>query len=231
MSGGGGRNKGNEFGSFFLEIGGSGSCLSLERGGAHVRGEGAWGGVDVSNPGAATHRFRFYRAVEIKLELNDRVHADAGGLSSVEAIDLPGGFIKRIAACFFFPDGSVGIFSPLIAVAVAFPESGFFGGGKVIKIAAELVRGGGGTWIILAEEFACDGGEAEKTENRTREEKPVHREIVGSGWGGTMRKLEVREGKGRVESGRVAERFNVPDSKSGVGVTLPWVQIPPRPRC
>ena len=44
-----------------------------------------------------------------------------------------------------------------------------------------------------------------------------------------MRKLEVREGKGRVESGRVAERFNVPDSKSGVGVTLPWVQIPPRP--
>ena len=45
-----------------------------------------------------------------------------------------------------------------------------------------------------------------------------------------MRKLEVREGKGRVESGRVAERFNVPDSKSGVGVTLPWVQIPPRPR-
>jgi len=75
----------------------------------------------------------------------------------------------------------------------------------------------------------CDGGEAEKAENRTSEEKPVHRRIVGSGWGGTMRKLEVRKGKGRVESGRVAERFNVPDSKSGVGVTLPWVQIPPRP--
>ena len=32
-----------------------------------------------------------------------------------------------------------------------------------------------------------------------------------------------------IENGRVAERFNVPDSKSGVGVTLPWVQIPPRP--
>ena len=45
-----------------------------------------------------------------------------------------------------------------------------------------------------------------------------------------MRKLEPREREGRVESGRVAERFNVPDSKSGVGVTLPWVQIPPRPR-
>ena len=44
-----------------------------------------------------------------------------------------------------------------------------------------------------------------------------------------MRKLEPREREGRVESGRVAERFNVPDSKSGVGVTLPWVQIPPRP--
>ena len=32
-----------------------------------------------------------------------------------------------------------------------------------------------------------------------------------------------------VKGGRVAERFNVPDSKSGVGATLPWVQIPPRP--
>jgi hypothetical protein len=44
-----------------------------------------------------------------------------------------------------------------------------------------------------------------------------------------MRKLEVREGKGRVDSGRVAERFNVPDSKSGVGETLSRVRIPPRP--
>ena len=32
-----------------------------------------------------------------------------------------------------------------------------------------------------------------------------------------------------IKNGRVAERFNVPDSKSGVGETLPWVQIPPRP--
>ena len=163
------------------------------------------------------------------MELNNRVHPDAGGLSAIEAIDLPRGFIKRIAACFFFPDGSVGIFSPLVAVAIAFPKSGFFGGGKVVKIAAELVGGGGGTWIIFAEEFTCDGGEAKKTENKASEQKPVHRRIVGSGWGGTMRKLEVREGKGRVGIGRVAERFNVPDSKSGVGVTLPWVQIPPRP--
>ena len=91
------------------------------------------------------------------------------------------------------------------------------------------MRGGGDTWIILAEELSCEDGEAGKAENRTSEEQSVHRRIVGSGWGGTMRKLEVMEGKGRVESGRVAERFNVPDSKSGVGVTLPWVQIPPRP--
>ena len=42
-------------------------------------------------------------------------------------------------------------------------------------------------------------------------------------------KLEERRGVRRIENGRVAERFNVPDSKSGVGVTLPWVQIPPRP--
>ena len=43
-------------------------------------------------------------------------------------------------------------------------------------------------------------------------------------------KLEKKRGVRMIENGRVAERFNVPDSKSGVGVTLPWVQIPPRPR-
>ena len=42
-------------------------------------------------------------------------------------------------------------------------------------------------------------------------------------------KLEKARGVRMVDNGRVAERFNVPDSKSGVGVTLPWVQIPPRP--
>ena len=229
LSGGCRGNKGNEFRSILLEICWGRGGSSLERGGAHVRRESAWGGVDVSNPGATTHRFRFDGAVEVQLELNDRVHADAGGLSAIKAIDFPRRFIKRIAACFFFPDCSVGIFSPLVAVAVAFPESRFFGGGKVVKVAAELVGGGRGARIVLAEDFSCKGGEAEKSENRTSEQKSVHRRIVGSGWGGTMRKLEVREGKGRVESGRVAERFNVPDSKSGVGVTLPWVQIPPRP--
>ena len=44
-------------------------------------------------------------------------------------------------------------------------------------------------------------------------------------------KLEKARGVRMIDNGRVAERFNVPDSKSGVGVTLPWVQIPPRPRC
>ena len=42
-------------------------------------------------------------------------------------------------------------------------------------------------------------------------------------------KLEKVRWVRMIENGRVAERFNVPDSKSGVGVTLPWVQIPPRP--
>ena len=42
-------------------------------------------------------------------------------------------------------------------------------------------------------------------------------------------KLEKTRGVRMIQNGRVAERFNVPDSKSGVGVTLPWVQIPPRP--
>ena len=44
-------------------------------------------------------------------------------------------------------------------------------------------------------------------------------------WG----KLELAVMPSMIEIGRVAERFNVPDSKSGVGATLPWVQIPPRP--
>ena len=44
-------------------------------------------------------------------------------------------------------------------------------------------------------------------------------------------KLEKARVVRMIENGRVAERFNVPDSKSGVGVTLPWVQIPPRPHC
>jgi hypothetical protein len=33
----------------------------------------------------------------------------------------------------------------------------------------------------------------------------------------------------RHEAGEVAEWSNVPDSKSGVGATLPWVRIPPSP--
>ena len=43
-------------------------------------------------------------------------------------------------------------------------------------------------------------------------------------------KLEKARVVRMIGNGRVAERFNVPDSKSGVGETLPWVQIPPRPR-
>ena len=55
--------------------------------------------------------------------------------------------------------------------------------------------------------------------------------ILGGKEGEAIGKLEERRGVRRIKNGRVAERFNVPDSKSGVGVTLPWVQIPPRPRC
>ena len=44
-----------------------------------------------------------------------------------------------------------------------------------------------------------------------------------------MLRLEREECGRMILNGRVAERFNVPDSKSGVGETLPWVQIPPRP--
>lgn len=231
MVGGSRWSEGNEFGTFFLEIGGSGSCLSLESGGAHVGRESGGGGVDIGDPGTTANRFRFDGAIEVELELDDRVHADAGGLSAVETVNIPRLLFEGVEASFFFPDGAVGIFSPLVAIAIAFPEFRFFGGGKGVQIATELLGSGGGARIVLAEDFSCKDGKAEKAENRASERKPVHRAIVGLGWGGTMRKLEPKEGKGRVESGRVAERFNVPDSKSGVGVTLPWVQIPPRPRC
>ena len=42
-------------------------------------------------------------------------------------------------------------------------------------------------------------------------------------------KLEKTRAVRMIENGRVAERFNVPDSKSGVGETLSRVRIPPRP--
>ena len=181
LSGGCRGNKGNELGSILLEIGGGGSCLSLQGGGAHVGRESGGGGVDVGDPGTTAHRFRFDGAIEVELELDDRVHADAGGLSAVETVNIPRLLFEGVEASFFFPDGSVGIFSPLVAVAIAFPESGFFRGGKGVEIATELLGTGGGAWIVLAEDFSCKGREAQKAENRASEQKPVHRRIVGSG--------------------------------------------------
>ena len=56
-----------------------------------------------------------------------------------------------------------------------------------------------------------------------------HRVILCGEEAEAIGKLEKARAVRMIENGRVAERFNVPDSKSGVGVTLPWVQIPPRP--
>jgi hypothetical protein len=56
-----------------------------------------------------------------------------------------------------------------------------------------------------------------------------HRVILCGEEAEAIGKLEKTRVVRMIENGRVAERFNVPDSKSGVGVTLPWVQIPPRP--
>ena len=115
------------------------------------------------------------------MELDDRVHADAGGLSAVETVNIPGLLFEGVETSFFFPDGSVGIFSPLVAITVAFPESGFFRSSEGIEIATELLGTCGGAWIVLAEDFSCKVGEAQKAENRASEQEPVHRRIVGSG--------------------------------------------------
>jgi hypothetical protein len=56
-----------------------------------------------------------------------------------------------------------------------------------------------------------------------------HRVILCGEEAEAIGKLEKARVVRMIKNGRVAERFNVPDSKSGVGVTLPWVQIPPRP--
>ena len=55
LSGGCRGNKGNELGSILLEIGGGGSCLSLQGGGAHVGWESGGSGVDVCDPGTTAN--------------------------------------------------------------------------------------------------------------------------------------------------------------------------------
>ena len=86
---------------------------------------------------------------------------DGSNFCAIKAIDFPRRFIKRIAACFFFPDGSVGIFSPLVAVAVAFPERGLLGGGVEVEVATDLSWDGGGTGIVFTQQLpgAKDRGE------------------------------------------------------------------------
>ena len=154
---------GNQFRSLLLEVGGFGRgaskvCLSK------VGGKCGWGGVDIGDPGGATYGFRFYRPIGVQLKLNDGILADAGGLPAIEAINFPRAFFKGIRTGLFFPDRSVGVFAPLVAVAIAFPEGGLFGGGVEVKVAAHLSWDGGGTGVVFTEEFSCrkNRGEVKK---------------------------------------------------------------------
>ena len=190
-------------------------------------GESGRGGIDIGHPGGAADRLRFNRAIGVQLELNDRILANAGGLAPIESINFPRAFVEGVEPCVLFPNGTVGVFPPLIAVAVVFPKDGVFGDGAKVEVSAKGSGGGMGSGIVLQKQFP--GGEEMRQRKQGGEERP-HRWVIlrGVGWE-AIGKLEGRRGVRRMKNGRVAERFNVPDSKSGVGVTLPWVQIPPRP--
>ena len=139
--------------------------------------------------------------------------------------------MERVCAGFFFPNGAVDVLAPLVPVAVAFPESGLLGGAVEVEVATDLSWDGRSAGIVFTEELSC-------ADKRGQEEKGQRRVGAGVSHGlilcgeeaEAIGKLEEMRWVRMLENGRVAERFNVPDSKSGVGATLPWVQIPPRPR-
>ena len=53
--------------------------------------------------------------------------------------------------------------------------------------------------------------------------------MLAADLGNASSKLQVESGIKLQSFGEVAEWSNVPDSKSGVGLFLPWVRIPPSP--
>ena len=147
-----GRLCGNQFRSLLLEVGGFGGgaskvCLSK------VGGKCGWSGVDIGDPGGAANRIGFDRSISVELELHDGVLGDSRRLASIEAIDFPGSLGEWVGSGFFFPDRSVGVFAPLVAVAIAFPEGGLFGGGVEVEVAAHLSRDGGSAGIVFTQEL------------------------------------------------------------------------------
>ena len=152
LFGRGGGLCGDQFRSLLLEVGGFGGGVAKVRL-AKVGGKGGWGGVDLGNPAGTADRFGFDRSVGVELELNDRVLSDACGLAVIEAVDLPGTLVKGVESRLFFPDRTVGVFTPFGSVAVVFPEGGILRDSFKVKIPAEGTAGGGGAWIVLEEEL------------------------------------------------------------------------------
>jgi len=155
-----GRRGWDQFWSLLLEIGGFGGgaskvCLSK------VGGKCRWGGVNVRDPRSAPNRIGFYSSISVELELHDRVLGNSRGLPSIEAINFPGSLGEWVGPCFFFPDSSVGVFAPLVTVAVAFPERGLLGGGVEVEVATDLSWGGGSSGVVFTQQLpsAKDRGE------------------------------------------------------------------------
>ena len=57
----------------------------------------------------------------------------------------------------------------------------------------------------------------------------VANKLAASGDSGEITFLFAGTTREETTAGRVAEWLKAPDSKSGVGESLPWVQIPPLP--
>ena len=147
-----GRRGWDQFWSLLLEIGGFGGgaskvCLSK------VGGKCRWGGVNVRDPRSAPNRIGFYSSISVELELHDGVLGDSRRLASIEAIDFPGSLGEWVGPGLFFPDRSVSVFAPLVAVAIAFPEGGLFGGGVEVEVAADLSWGGGSAGIVFTQKL------------------------------------------------------------------------------
>jgi hypothetical protein len=87
--------------------------------------------------------------------------------------------------------------------------------------------------IVLGDEFSPDGCRLWDKETRKKLDKDRFRQGLGDvveAYEEVGHRLGIDFNWMEIDlNGEVAERLNVPDSKSGVGASLPRVRIPPSP--
>jgi len=129
-----------------------------------MRGEGGRGRIGGIDEGDLANAFRLDGPIQVELELHEGVRTDAAGLAVVVAVDGPRLFFEWILTGFFFPDGAVGVFAPLISVAIRLPKNGVSGDRPVVKTCSGEPRVAGFAWIILGQELAQGKGRKEQTD-------------------------------------------------------------------